>query len=301
MRLRTRISARFGDIFSSGAPFGRLTTMGVGGAAALFFAPRSIGEAAAVASFLKRAGVPTFYLGGGSNSICTDDCFDGAVLSLRGLSKFRFLPGTLIAQAGTSLARLVHRASRVGAGGLECLAGIPGTVGGAAYMNAGGRAGDIAGRVRSLLVLDPARAELVRLPRGRIPYRYRSSGLHGRLVLEVELAIEGAEPARVAARTREILDKKRASQPLKARSAGCVFKNPTGDAAARLIDRAGLKGSRVGGALVSERHANFICSDRGTRAGDVFALIERVRRTVEERYGVRLALEVRRPSEHLVR
>ncbi len=295
MNLRSRIDRRFPAITAHHAPFGCLTTMGVGGIAELLFKPNSTSQAAALARFLKQAGVPGFYLGGGSNSVCRDEGYNGAVISMRGLSKFHFHRDRLVAEAGTSLARLVHCAARNEASGFECLAGIPGTVGGAAYMNAGGRAGDISERVISLLVLDPQTGVIHRMPRAAIPYTYRRSNLGGRLILEVELSTTRAPAEQIAARTQAIMKAKRTSQPLRARSAGCMFKNPPGQAAARLIDQAGLKGTRVGRAQVSSCHANFICAEKGAAAADVWQLVEKVRQTVEEQYGVWLDLEVQEP------
>jgi UDP-N-acetylmuramate dehydrogenase len=182
---------------------------------------------------------------------------------------------------------------RHGLAGMEGLVGIPGTIGGAVFMNAGGRAGEIADVVESVRVLD-RRGRFHVLSREAVGFRYRGCGLGELVVLEATLRLAPAEKIVICKRMGEHLKRKHETQPMGQRSAGCVFKNPEPSrAAAWLIDQAGLKGERAGGCEVSRKHANFIVNDRDARASDIFALIARVRREVLLRFGAPLGLEVK--------
>ena len=251
-------------------------------------------------------------LGDGANLLVDDAGVGGLVVSLQ---QGDFVRTTIDARArlvragaGCALPKLITACVRAGLGGLESLAGIPATLGGAAVMNAGGAFGEIAQLISAVHALTRS-GELVTLPRERIAYAYRTSGLHDLIVTGVDLALTPSDPAQLEKRLREVMAYKTASQPMSARSAGCAFRNPTlaqelliageriGGAGQRvsaglLIDRAGCKGLRVGGAFVSDVHANFIATDTGARARDVIALMDAVRQRVLERFGVALEREV---------
>jgi UDP-N-acetylmuramate dehydrogenase len=200
--------------------------------------------------------------------------------------------GRLRVGAGCDLMALVRESARRGLAGLECLAGVPGTVGGAVRMNAGGVHGDIGARVAGVQVLGHD-GVLREAERRELAFGYRSSELPGLLVTRVDLALEQADPIVVRERVKEYFAQKKRSQPMAEHSAGCCFRNPSvGEPAGRLIDRAGLKGTRLGGAEVSKVHANFIVAHAGARADDVAALMERVRAGVLDRFGVELKREV---------
>lgn len=287
------LRARFRDILREGEPLLRHTTMRVGGPARLFFLPRDAGEAQDLLAALSRLAVPTFLLGGGANLLVGDRGFDGAVVNLAALDGIQVAGARIRCGAGVPLAKVARAALRAGLSGLEGLVGIPGTIGGSVYMNAGGRTGELADVVESIVVTDRA-GRLRTLARDDVGFRYRGTALGDRVVLEAVLRLAPGERAEIGARMGETLRKKRASQPMGQNSAGCVFKNPAPErAAAWLIDQAGLKGERAGGAEVSRKHANFIVNDRGASAGDVFALVERVRRQVLARFGTTLGLEVK--------
>jgi UDP-N-acetylmuramate dehydrogenase len=272
--------------------------MRVGGPARMFFAPRDVAEAADLLATLSRLRVPTFMIGGGSNLVVRDAGFDGAVVNLGRLAAIEVGDGRIRCGAGAPLAQVAKEAMRAGLAGMEGLVGIPGTIGGAVFMNAGGRNGEIADVVEEVAVLDRA-GGLRRLARGDVGFRYRGTALGDRVVVEATLRLAPGAPAAIAAGMSSVLRKKHASQPMGQRSAGCVFKNPAPErAAAWLIDQAGLKGERAGGCEVSARHANFIVNDRGASAADVFALIARVRGAVLERFGTPLGLEVKVLGEH---
>ncbi|MEM7628539.1 MAG: UDP-N-acetylmuramate dehydrogenase [Planctomycetota bacterium] len=206
--------------------------------------------------------------------------------------------------AGVNLPRLINEATRRGLGGLEVLVGIPASVGGAVVMNAGGAFGAIADTVLRVHAIDRAGREQV-FDRSRIEFGYRASGLRHLIVTRVELLLRKDDPARVRERLMECMAYKKRTQPLGDDSAGCVFKNPTLEAdltdigvqgervsAGLLLDRAGCKGMRVGGAEVSALHANFFTTDKGARARDVIDLIAQARRRVLDAFGVRLEREV---------
>jgi len=212
--------------------------------------------------------------------------------------------GRVVAGAGAKLPRLLMETSRAGLAGLEVLGGIPATVGGAAVMNAGGRFGEIGASIRTVHGLD-RKGRVVTVAAKECRFGYRQSALHGLIVTAVEFELTPGDPAPVMARLKEVMEYKRASQPLGAGSAGCCFKNPTLGAdledigargqrvsAGMLIDRAGCKGLAIGGARVSEQHANFIQTRAGGRARDVMELIADVQRRVRDAFGVSLETEV---------
>lgn len=245
-------------------------------------------------------------LGDGANLLVDDDGVEELVVSLAGdfeCCEIDPASGRVFAGAGVRLPRLINETVRLGLGGLEVLAGIPARVGGALIMNAGGSFGQIADTVRAVHALDRT-GRAVRLSRDEIPFAYRESGL-GRLVLTgAEFALAPVDPGPLRDRMLDIMAYKKSSQPLKEDSAGCVFRNPVlreplferaaGEriSAGMLIDRAGCKGLSVGGAAVSDVHANFIVTSPGAMARDVITLMERVARRVLDEFGVALEREV---------
>lgn len=249
-------------------------------------------------------------LGDGANLLVDDDGVGGVVLSMCTFAGVEMHDdGRVIAEAGAGLPGLVVESVRAGLGGLEGLAGIPATIGGAVKMNAGGTFGQIADAVARVHgVSRDGRA--VTLERSEIAFGYRTSGLHGLVVTRVELDLKPGNAEALRTQMKRVMAYKKDSQPMGANSAGCCFKNPTlthdlkvddgpqmahaGDrvSAGMLIDKAGLKGLRVRGAMVSERHGNFLVPDSDAKARDIIELMELVERRVLERFGVRLEREV---------
>ena len=278
-------------------PLSELTFFRLGGPARWLFCPRDHRQLATVIERCDSHNIPWRIIGRGANILPDDNGFDGAVIRLHG----KDLTGavvrrsgdgrTLLAAAGADLGATARLAIRNGLAGLEGLAGIPATVGGAVRTNAGGRFGEIGNVVRRILVMDRT-GGLRWLDRTRVRFGYRSSSLQGYVVLAVEFDLCEDDPARLLKAYRETWIYKRQRQPLAARSAGCVFKNPAGRSAALLIDRAGCKGLRIGGAEVSTLHANFFLARNGCTAADLKSLIAEVRKRVEDRFGVRLELEI---------
>ncbi len=212
--------------------------------------------------------------------------------------------GRTVAMAGANLPKLIVEAVRLGMGGIEGLGGIPATIGGAVIMNAGGAFGQIGDAVARVHALDRGGREVV-LERGRIGFSYRHSGLEGLIITSVELDLKPGDPVALRDKLKEVMAYKKSTQPMAEQSAGCVFKNPTlaaaldgiGAAGARvsagmLLDRAGCKGMKVGGAEISHGHANFFVTREGARAADVIRLMELAAARVFDRFGVKLEREV---------
>jgi UDP-N-acetylmuramate dehydrogenase len=274
-------------------PMAKHTSWHVGGPADLFFTPR---DAMDLASFLRQLPltVPLLWIGLGSNLLVRDGGIRGAVVSTHGaLGALARLSATRIqVEAGVPCARIARQCVKWGMGPAEFFAGIPGTLGGALAMNAGAWGNETWRHVVQVEVLDRHGARHTRVPADyEIGYR-RVKGPVDEWFIGAQLEFEHAPTANSDA-IRELLDKRRESQPIGEWSCGSVFTNPPGDHAARLIESAGLKGYRIGAASVSEKHANFIINHGDASAADVEALILHVQRTVAKVHGVELQTEVR--------
>ena len=275
-------------------PLGPHTWLGIGGPAQYFIEPDTPEQLAEVARRCRQNDVPLRVLGAGSNLLIDDAGVRGAVVRLRkgAFTEATFQSeGLLRAAAGADMGRLVLRSVREGLGGLECLTGIPGTVGGCLRMNAGGAFGDAGSAVETVEVMTE-QGEVFTRTHDDLAFAYRSTNITSRFVLSASFRLAPDAPERVLRQVKEIWIYKRNTQPLGGRNAGCIFKNPRGMSAGALIDRAGLKGHRVGGAHVSEKHANFLLADEGATAADVLKLVNVVRETVYKKSEVYLELEI---------
>ena len=288
------------------APLAPRTWYGVGGPAAILAHPANTQQLAALAQRCHDAGVRTYVLGSGANLLVRDQGVpDGVVVQLDD-PHFRQLSidGRVVTVGGGyDLAKLVLETAKAGLAGLEPLAGIPATVGGAIRMNAGGAYGEIGPAVRRLEVMSEGGQVFYR-DRDDLVFSYRKSNIVARYILTAELELTPDDPDELIKRVKEIFLYKKTTQPLAEHSAGCAFKNPLLDpesggterqSAGKLIDMAGLKGHRIGCAVVSDRHANFIFVDRehsNVRADDVLALMDHIQHTVRDRFGVELEREV---------
>ncbi|MDX2468337.1 MAG: UDP-N-acetylmuramate dehydrogenase [Acidimicrobiia bacterium] len=239
--------------------------------------------------------VPVFVLGRGSNVVISDAGFSGLVIKLVGEFNELTIGGSIVeAGGGVSLPRLARFCGSQGRGGLEFYVGIPGSVGGAIAMNAGGHGADTAAWLFDATVLDIEVGATTVETAAELDLSYRHSRLSSRdLVLTARFKTVARDPAEAETLMREITAWRREFQPGGTFNAGSVFKNPPGDAAGRIIDEAGLKGLRVGAVAVSDRHANFFVADKGATAQDVFDLVSKVRRVVLERTGADLHPEIR--------
>lgn len=280
---------------SENAPLARHTWFKLGGPARWLIAPRNQDELRQAAERCIDNGIPIFVLGLGANVLINDVGIDGAVFRLSDeyWLETRVDQGHLFARAGSDMQKLVLKCVRQGLSGVECLAGIPGTLGGGIRMNAGGKFGDIGSVVKKVTVMGPG-GQVIEREKDDLRFEYRNSNISAPFILDATLELEEDDPQDVLQRTREIWMYKRNSQPLSAKSAGCIFKNPKDSqyGAGTLIDRAGLKGMRLGGAEVSIKHANFIIANNGCTAAHVLNLIQLVKDRVFEKNGVLLENEV---------
>ena len=245
-----------------------------------------------------RCGARPLVMGNGTNLLAPDEGLDRLVIDTSaGLSRVEAggTPGTILAEAGASLARVADFACRQGLAGLEFAHGIPGTVGGAVCMNAGAYGGEMAQVVREATLLLPEEG-IRTLTGAEMAFGYRRSFLTDHpdaVVLRAEFCLTPGDPAAIRGRMKELLEKRRASQPLEFPSAGSTFKRPEGYYAGTLIDQCGLKGLTVGGAQVSEKHAGFVINRGGATCADVKELIRQIQERVFAQAGVRLEPEVR--------
>jgi len=292
--LHQRLDRVLGDRVRAGEPLARHTSYRIGGPADLLARPDTVDELGIVLREASAAGVGVTLLGGGSNVLIGDGGMRGVVVKLgRGFRRVEWKPDGVRAGAAVQLGRLARESAARGLTGLEHAEGIPGTVGGALFMNAGAYGGDIAGTAETVDGLD-ANGSPVHLGRDTLAFTYRRAHLPtGFVVTAVSFGLRPEEPAAVRARLHAVRTRRVASQPQGQPNAGSIFKNPPGDHAGRLIEAAGLKGRRVGGARFSERHANFIVNDGRARAADVQVLMAIAQRAVWERSGVWLEPEVR--------
>lgn len=286
---------RLGDAVTVDAPTAALTTYRLGGPAAVLV--RASGEAALhdiAAALHAHDDVPVLVIGRGSNLLVADRGFPGVVVVLEGeFERVERDDGEIVAGAAVALPRLARQAAAAGFTGLEFYVGIPGTVGGAVRMNAGGHGRetrDVLSEARVLDLRGDGDARTYGLARLDLGYR-RSSLRSTEIVLDARFGVRPDDPAACRARIDDIVEWRRANQP-GGSNAGSVFRNPAGDSAGRLIDACGLKGFRVGGAVVSPKHANFFQAGDGATADDVHALVHEVRDRVERATGIRLEPEL---------
>ncbi len=286
-------------------PMAAHTTLGVGGAAWAFAVPESLSQLQALVSGAVQRQIPYQVIGSGSNLLVKDRGVPGLVICLnRCLSRIEEFgcgrKGMVSAMAGVRLPVLCGYAQRRGLAGLEFAWGIPGTVGGAVFMNAGTASGAMADVVQSVSVLLPEN-RILRLEKEELSFSYRKLSCpvpdwdRGKaIILEASLSLEPENPGVLRERAARMLRKRRETQPVLAKSAGSFFKNPAGGkSAGELLDQAGLKGMTIGGARISPRHANFIINLGNATAADILALVEIARQAVLKKFGVYLETEVK--------
>jgi UDP-N-acetylmuramate dehydrogenase len=284
----------FRDIVKQDEPLASHTYFRLGGPAEYLARPRSNEELAALVARCRQDNIPLHMLGGGCNLLVRDEGIKGVVVKLdQDAFTFMQVRGNLVdAGAGAVLSNVITKTAKAELGGFEVLVGIPGTIGGSIRMNAGGRAGDIGQFTSQITVMDWQGNIHVRR-RDELQFEYRDTNVDDPVILAGQFELEPDNPEAIIKRMRKIWITKKASQPLGFQSAGCIFKNTRGLAAGLLIEQTGLKGTKVGGAEVSERHANFIIANAGCTARDVLRLIDLVRSRVAERFGVELELEIK--------
>ena len=275
-------------------PLDKYTTLRVGGPADYFAEPSSEEELSALLNAAKEAGIPVLLMGNGSNLLVRDGGFRGLVIRLsKAFSHIEQWEHGLKAQAGALLSVLACEAANASLTGLEFAQGIPGTVGGGVYMNAGAYGGELGKCIESVTVLD--HDEVKRIPGSEMKFGYRHSRAMDEkwMVLGARFRLEKGDKEQIDAAMRDFAARRKEKQPLNYPSAGSFFKRPEGHFAGALIEKAGLKGKQVGGARVSEKHAGFLINAGGATASDFLALMRLVQDTVQRESGVLLAPEVR--------
>lgn len=283
----------FENIARQSEPLAMHTWFQLGGPAQYFAEPENVEQLTTLVRRCHEEGVDMRLLGQGSNILVRDEGVPGMVfhLSAPAFCEIRVEGRSLTVGGGALLGRAVTTAVHRGLAGLETLIGIPGTVGGALHGNAGTHGGNIGQWTLEATVI-AANGEIHQRGSDELVFGYRQSSLDDLVILEASCQLEEDDPHQLAQRMQKHWIVKKASQPMGHQSAGCVFKNPRGASAGELIDDAGLKGTRIGGAVVSDRHANFIIAEPECTAQDVLRLIELVRGQVRDRMGIELELEL---------
>lgn len=275
-------------------PMKKHTSFRIGGPAKYFVRPESEEEICQVISYCKEEKIPFFLLGNGSNLLVSDEGYDGVVIQIgsnfQGIQKNKTI---LTVKSGTLLVTVSKEAAEAGLGGMEFASGIPGTIGGAIFMNAGAYGGEMKQIVKRVKVLKPD-GNISYLERDELGMGYRTSIVkkENYVVLEVELALEEKNKEEILGTMEELKKARKEKQPLEFPSAGSTFKRPEGYFAGKLIMDAGLRGFRVGDAQVSEKHCGFVINRGRATAKDVMELVSAVKEKVKKDFGVELELEV---------
>lgn len=270
------------------------TTFRIGGAARYFIEPKNSVELKSLLRLLIRYKISFLVLGSGSNILVSDKGVSGAVIRLSSnyFKKINYSGGFLEAKSGIPLSGLLIFAEKKGLSGAEFLAGIPGTLGGALIMNAGSQDKSIGELVKEITVMD-RNGNIKNLPKNKIKFGYRNSSLGKYIILSARLELLKVDKQEVKEKITRYLSYRRLTQDLRYPSAGCVFKNPSGYSAGEIIDLCGLKGRRIGGASISERHANFILNFKNAKARDVLRLIDLIKKQVKKKFKINLEPEIK--------
>jgi UDP-N-acetylmuramate dehydrogenase len=281
------------EIVETDYPLAKRTWYGLGGPADYFISPRTTEQLKEVIRRCNENEIRLFVMGFGSNLLINDDGVRGAVIKLEAeqFAQIEFGEQEVTAWAGAEMSKLVLTCVEKGLSGIETLTGIPGSVGGAIKMNAGGNFGDIGAAVETVSLMDNS-GSIFEKSKPELVFDYRQTNIDAKFILSARLKLNAADPEQIMRTVKEIWIFKKNSQPLNTKNSGCIFKNPRGVSAGALIDRAGLKGLQIGGAVVSEKHANFIIAEKGCKSRDVVRLTEAVRQRVKEQFDVELELEI---------
>ena len=271
-----------------------LTTYRVGGVASVLFTPKDIKSLSNAIIYLKDNSIKFKIIGRGSNLLFSSKLYDGVLIKLDNLNHIDFLPyNKVVVGAGVSLLKLSNEICKRGLTGFEFASGIPGSVGGAIYMNAGAYNLDMGYVVRDVKVLTPSN-QIITLVNKELNFHYRDSFFQhnpGYVILEASIRLYNGKEEAIRQVIKERRDRRVLSQPLEYPSAGSVFRNPAGNFAGKLVEEAGLKGYMIGGAQVSEKHANFIINKNNASAEDIYNLIEHVKKEVFNKFGIELRCE----------
>ncbi len=274
-------------------PMSKYTSLRVGGLADALVTPNDLDEFKKLLDLLARSGEPWVVLGAGSNTVVYDSGIEGVVVSTRKLKKIEIaVEGKVFAETGAVLGTILNRTIKAGLGGFEFAAGIPGTVGGGIFMNAGANGGEIKDALETVWVW--LGGEEIAIDRKDLKFEYRKSHLpEGSVITRAKFGLRPDDPIEIERRVKEYMDKRNSTQPIKMSNTGSIFKNPPEIPAGKLLDELGFKGLSIGGAKFSEMHANFIVNAGCASAGDVLRLIEMAKKEALDKRGIALETEVR--------
>ena len=276
-------------------PMKRHTTFRIGGPADFFLLPSTVDEVRGILEICREEELPYFILGNGSNLLVSDKGYRGVIIQLyRNFSNISVEGNEICASSGALLSQIAAAARNASLTGFEFAGGIPGTLGGAVFMNAGAYGGELKDVLKEAVVMTE-QGEILTLPVEKLDMGYRTSRIKkaGYLVLEASLVLEQGDMDKIRDTTKDLTEKRVSKQPLEYPSAGSTFKRPEGYFAGKLIMDAGLRGYQVGDAQVSEKHCGFVINKGNATAADVLTLIENVREKVQEQFGVTLEPEVK--------
>jgi UDP-N-acetylmuramate dehydrogenase len=281
------------QIVETDYPLAKRTWYGLGGPADYFIRPKTVEQLKEVVKRCNENKLRIYVMGFGSNLLIGDHGLRAAVIKLESekFSQIKYEKQDVIAGAGAELSRLVLTCVEKGLSGVEALTGIPGSIGGAVKMNAGGNFGDFGSSVETVTLMDLS-GNIFEKSKPELVFDYRRTNITAKFVLKARLGLNSADPEQIMRTVKEIWIHKKNSQPLNTKNSGCIFKNPPGASAGALIDRAGLKGLQIGGAVVSDKHANFIIAKEGCSSRDVMRLIDAIKQRVKEQFNVELELEI---------
>jgi UDP-N-acetylmuramate dehydrogenase len=281
------------EIVETDYPLAKRTWYGLGGAADYFIRPKTVKQLKDVVRRCSKNDIPIYVMGFGSNLLISDEGLRGAVIKLEAeqFAQIEFDGEDVTAWAGAELSKLVLTCVEKGLSGIEALTGIPGSIGGAVKMNAGGNFGDFGSTVETVSLMD-SDGNIFKKSKPELVFDYRRTNITAKFILSARIKLNESDPEQIMRTVKEIWIYKKNNQPLNTKNSGCIFKNPQGGSAGALIDRAGLKGLKIGGAVVSEKHANFIIAQKGCTSSDVIKLIEAIQQKIKEQFDIELELEV---------
>lgn len=277
----------------TGVPLSSMTTLRIGGKAKYVAYPDDSVSLDSMIRIIRKNHLPFKLIGKGSNLLCSDKDYDGVIIRLEKFNDFYIVDTSVVAQAGCSIIAVAYAAMKAGLSGLEFASGIPGSVGGVTFMNAGAYRSSMSDVIDSVFVYRDGKFEWV--PKGECGFGYRTSVFQSHpdwIVIAIRLNLEKRDPDEIRALMDSRRERRMASQPLDRPSAGSVFRNPDDVPAWKLIEGIGYRGHRIGDAQVSEKHVNFIVNDGHARAEDFLALTEEIQKLVKEKYGISLHMEV---------
>ena len=280
-------------IVAKNSPLAKTTWYGLGGPADYFITPQDLEQLKDVVKRCSENNIPIYVMGFGSNLLISDAGLRAAVIKLNAekFTQTEFDGEQLTAWAGADLNELVLTCVKKGLSGIESLTGIPGSIGGAVRMNAGGNFGDIGAAVESVTLMGTD-GKTFEKTKPELMFDYRRTNITAKFVINAKLKLVPTDPEQIMRTVKEIWIYKKNNQPLNTKNSGCIFKNPRGVSAGALIDRAGLKGLQIGRAVVSEKHANFIIAQKECKSKDVLRLIDAIKERVKEQFDLELELEI---------